>query len=142
MPTGSETLDSGEKAHLIWCNGNGRSRIAAFIDQAMHTLFVHNERYQDPVIIERLVRAKARGVKVHVMAASHRLKKDKLVEAVGGMRVMDDVGIKVHRLKGLKLHAKMLLADNVRAVVGSINLAPAASIAGGNWRSKYMTKTS
>jgi len=54
----------------------------------------------------------------------HKLKKEKLVEAVGGMRIMDDVGIKVHRLTGLKLHAKMLLADSVRAVIGSINLAP------------------
>ena len=37
---------------------------------------------------------------------------------------MDDVGIKIHKLKHLKLHGKMLLADNVRAIVGSINLAP------------------
>lgn len=52
---------------LIWCNSNGRDRIASFIDDAKHTLFVQNERYQDAVIIERLVRAKERGVKVHVM---------------------------------------------------------------------------
>ena len=37
---------------------------------------------------------------------------------------MDDVGIKVHKLKHLKLHGKMLLADGLRAIVGSINLAP------------------
>jgi cardiolipin synthase A/B len=37
---------------------------------------------------------------------------------------MDDVGIKVHKLKHLKLHAKMLFADGLRAIVGSINLAP------------------
>ena len=37
---------------------------------------------------------------------------------------MDDVGIKVHKLKHLKLHGKMLLADHSRAIVGSINLAP------------------
>ena len=37
---------------------------------------------------------------------------------------MDDVGIKVHKLKHLKLHGKMLLADGYRAIVGSINLAP------------------
>jgi phosphatidylserine/phosphatidylglycerophosphate/cardiolipin synthase-like enzyme len=52
------------------------------------------------------------------------LKKEKLVEGVGGLRIMDDVGIKIHKLKHLKLHGKMLLADNVRAIVGSINLAP------------------
>src|SRR5208283_4774183 len=100
-------------------------RIAEFIDEAQHTLMVQNERYQDPVIIERLVRANRRGVKVHVMARPpHKLKKEKLVEAVGGMRIMNDVGIKVHKLKGLKLHGKLLLADDARAVVGSINLAP------------------
>ena len=50
-------FDPGEHAHMIWCNGNGRDRIARFIDEAKHTLFVQNERYQDSVIIERLVRA-------------------------------------------------------------------------------------
>jgi cardiolipin synthase A/B len=114
-----------KKTRLIWCNGNGRDRIARFIDDAKHTLFVQNERYQDGVIIERLVRAKERGVKVHVMARPpHKLKKEKLTEGVSGLRIMDDVGIKVHKLKHLKLHGKMLLADSSRAIVGSINLAP------------------
>ena len=112
-------------ALLIWCNANGRDRIARFIDGAKHTLFAQNERYQDSVIIERLVRAKERGVNVHVMARPpHKLKKEKLTEGVGGLRIMDDVGIKVHKLKHLKLHGKMLLADHSRAIVGSINLAP------------------
>jgi cardiolipin synthase A/B len=112
-------------AHLIWCRGNGRERIAGFIDNARHSLFVQNERYQDPVIIERLVRASQRGVKIHVMAKPpHSFEKDKIVEGVGGLRIMDDVGIKVHKLRHLKLHGKLLLADGCRAIVGSINLAP------------------
>jgi len=115
----------GEHSHLVWCVGNGRQRLAEFIDSAKHSLWLQNERYQDPVIIERLVRASQRGVKVHTMVRPpHKLKKDKLVEGVGGLRTMDDVGIKVHKLKGLKLHAKLLLADGARAIVGSINLAP------------------
>ena len=58
------------------------------------------------------MRAKRRGVKVHVMARPpHSLKKEKLIEGVGGLRIMDDVGIKIHKLKHLKLHAKLLLAD-------------------------------
>ena len=120
-----KSFDPGDHCHLIWCIGNGRQRIGQFIDEAKHSLWVQNERYQDPVIIERLVRANGRGVKVHVLARPpHKLKKEKLVEAVGGMRIMDDVGIKVHKLKGLKLHAKLLFADGVRAIIGSINLAP------------------
>jgi len=115
----------GLSPHLIWCPVNGRERIAHFIDGAKHKLFVQNERYQDSVIIERLVRAHERGVKIHVMARPpHTLKKEKLIEGVGGMRIMADVGIKVHKLKHLKLHGKLLLADGKRAIVGSINLAP------------------
>jgi phosphatidylserine/phosphatidylglycerophosphate/cardiolipin synthase-like enzyme len=118
-------FDPGHDAHLVWCRGNGRNRIARLIDEAKHTLFVQNERYQDAVIIERLVRAATRGVKVHILAKPpHSLKENKLVEGVGGLRIMDDVGIKIHKLKGLKLHGKMLLADGVRAIIGSINLAP------------------
>ena len=37
---------------------------------------------------------------------------------------MNDVGIKVHKIKHLKFHGKMLLADDARAIVGSIDLAP------------------
>ncbi|MGA9798920.1 MAG: phospholipase D-like domain-containing protein [Terriglobales bacterium] len=120
-----QSFDGRPNSHLIWCKGNGRERIARFIDEAKHSLWLQNERYQDPVIIERLVRANRRGVKVHVMARPpHKLKKEKLLEGVGGLRIMDDVGIKVHKLRHLKLHAKMLLADGLKAIVGSINLTP------------------
>jgi cardiolipin synthase A/B len=112
-------------SELIWCPNNGRERIADFIDSAKHSLWLQNERYQDMVIIERLVRAVRRGVRLHILARPpHTLKKDKLVEGVGGLRIVHDVGAKVHTLKGLRLHAKMILADDRSAIVGSINLSP------------------
>lgn len=118
------TFDPPHGSHLVWCPGAGRDRLCRFIDEARHRLFVQNERFQDMVIIERFVRAARRGVKVHVMARPpHTLKREKLVEGVGGLRIMDDVGIKIHKLKHLKLHGKMLLADGVAAIVGSINFA-------------------
>ena len=43
------------KTRLIWCPNDGRERIAAFIDGAKKSLWIQNERYQDTVIIERLV---------------------------------------------------------------------------------------
>jgi cardiolipin synthase A/B len=119
------TFSPGGHSQLIWCPNNGRERIADFIDSAKHSLWLQNERYQDTVIIERLVRAAMRGVRLHILARPpHTLKKDKLVEGVGGLRIVHDVGAKVHALKGLKLHAKMILADEKRAIVGSINLSP------------------
>src|SRR5262249_52787085 len=80
---------------------------------------------QDMVVIERLVRAARRGVKVGVMTrAPHTLKREKLIEGVGGLRILDDLGIKVRKIKSLKLHAKAIVADGVAAIIGSINLAP------------------
>jgi phosphatidylserine/phosphatidylglycerophosphate/cardiolipin synthase-like enzyme len=115
----------GPRSHLIWCSDNGRERIAEFIDRAKHTLFLQNERYQDPIVIEHLVRARGRGVRIHAMVRSpHTLKKYKLLEGVGGLRIMDDAGIQIRTMKRLKLHGKLLLADDARAIVGSINLAP------------------
>ena len=118
-------FDSGMNARLIWCPGNGRAKIAHFIDQAKHYLYLQNERYQDLTIIEHLVRAKRRGVRIHLLSLPpHSLKDKKVFEGVNGLRLMRDVGVKIHKLKGLRLHAKMLLADDKRAIVGSINLAP------------------
>src|SRR5215475_4097728 len=101
-----------EHSHLIWCVGNGRQRLGQFIDEAKESLWLQNERYQDPVIIEHIVRAKERGVKIHIMARPpHNLKKEKLIEGVSGLRILQDLGVKIHRLKHIKLHAKVLLAD-------------------------------
>jgi cardiolipin synthase A/B len=118
-------FNAGDHSHLIWCVGNGRQRLGQLIDSAQHSLWLQNERYQDPVIIEHLVRASSRGVKIHIMARPpHKLKKEKLIEGVSGLRCLQDIGVKIHKLKHIKLHAKLLLADDARAIIGSINLAP------------------
>jgi phosphatidylserine/phosphatidylglycerophosphate/cardiolipin synthase-like enzyme len=119
-----QCFEPGPKSRMIWCPGPGRARICQFIDSAREWLIVENERYQDTVIIERLVRAVKRGVKVQVLARlAHTLKPENLVEGIGGLRILEDVGASVHTLKHLKLHGKMLLADGLSAIVGSINLA-------------------
>lgn len=113
-------------SRLIWCPWNGRERFAYFIDHTQESLVVENERFQDTHIVEHLVRAKLRGVKVHVLTRpAHSLdvgKLEKLAEGVGGLQIMHDVGIKIHKLKRLRLHSKMLLADRSRAIIGSINI--------------------
>ena len=118
-------FDTGDKSHLIWCIGNGRQRLGRLIDESKHSLWLQNERYQDPTIIEHLVRAHTRGVTIRVMARPpHKLKKAKLIEGVSGLRTLQDLGVKIHKLKHIKLHAKLILADDHRAIIGSINLAP------------------
>jgi hypothetical protein len=34
-----KSFDSAPNSHLIWCSGNGRERIAHFIDEAKHSLW-------------------------------------------------------------------------------------------------------
>jgi len=120
-----QPFEPAAESELIWCPNNGRQRIADFIDAAKETLWLQNERYQDMVIIERLVRAVNRGVRVRIMArALHKLKRKKLFEGVSGLRIVHDVGAKVRTLRDLKLHGKIMIADDERAIVGSINLSP------------------
>jgi cardiolipin synthase len=102
-----QPFEPAAESELIWCPNNGR------------------QRYQDMVIIERLVRAVNRGVRVRIMArALHKLKRKKLFEGVSGLRIVHDVGAKVRTLRDLKLHGKIMIADDERAIVGSINLSP------------------
>jgi cardiolipin synthase len=120
-----QPFEPASGSNLIWCPNNGRQRIADFIDSARETLWLQNERYQDMVIIERLVRAVNRGVRVRIMSrVLHKLKRKKLFEGVSGLRIVHDVGAKVRALKELKLHGKIMIADDSRAIVGSINLSP------------------
>jgi cardiolipin synthase len=119
------SFTSGEHSHLVWCIGNGRQRLGKLIDEAKHSIWLQNERYQDPTIIEHLVRAARRGVRVHVLAPRlRRLKKEKLIEAVSGLRILEDVGAKIHMPRHMKHHGKALLVDSSRAIIGSMNLAP------------------
>jgi len=118
-----QSFEPRASSALIWCPG-GRERIAAFIDGVKHSLFIQNERFQDALIVEHLVRAKLRGVKVHVMTRlSRSLRAKKLVEGLGDLRIMRDVGIGIRKVRHQRLHAKVLLADKSSAVLGSINLS-------------------
>ncbi|MEP7275987.1 MAG: phospholipase D-like domain-containing protein [Betaproteobacteria bacterium] len=77
-------FDPGHSSKLVWCSVNGRERIAHFIDNAKDTLWVQNERYQDTVIIERLVRAVGRGVKLHVLARAPEHRSPRRVRPTAG----------------------------------------------------------
>ena len=115
------------RLRLVWGPLNARQRLADFIDAARRTLVVQNARYQDPVMIERLVRAQRRGVALQLMAhAVHRMDAKEITSDVGGLRMLDDLGVQVRRLKHLRLHGNLLLADSTRAMVGSVNFSPAS----------------
>jgi len=115
------------RLRLVWGPLNARECVAGFIDGARHTLVVQNARYQDPVMIERLVRAVRRGVSLQLVAhAVHRMDAKEITTDTGGLRMLDDLGVQVRRLKQQRLHGNMLLADGARAMIGSLNFSPAS----------------
>jgi len=115
------TLSRPRGGHLVWCPGP-RSDLR-FIDQARHTLLVQNERYQDAVVIERIVRAARRGVKVQVIAGRRMRSRRGSGRRTVGLRILDDVG-SGSTSSSISASRKMLLADGVAAIVArSISLA-------------------
>jgi cardiolipin synthase A/B len=58
--------------------------------------------------------------------AVHRMEAKEITSDVGGLRMLDDLGVQVRRLKHLRLHGNMLLADGARALLGSVNFSPAS----------------
>ncbi|HJS84001.1 MAG TPA: phospholipase D-like domain-containing protein [Acetobacteraceae bacterium] len=114
-----------EKSHspLLWSNHNARLVIAEFIDAAQHTLRVQHPKFVDAVILDRLLDAKARGVDVRVLCGGrHGISDYDLLDTFSSLRILRRSDIRVHRQAGLTLHAKLILADGERAIVGSMNI--------------------
>lgn len=111
---------------LIWSVGSSRQEVIHFIRSAQKTLYVQHEKYVDTPVIEALVEARAkRNVKVHAMALPiHSLRDFYRMEGIAGLRLLEDLGIHIHKLHGLHLHAKLIIADEERALLSSFNFYP------------------
>lgn len=111
---------------LIWSVGRSRQEVIDFIRSAKKTLYVQHEKYVDTPVIEALVEARAkRHVKVHAMALPiHSLRDFYRTEGIAGLRLLEDLGIHIHKLHGLHLHAKLMIADEERGLLSSFNFYP------------------
>jgi cardiolipin synthase A/B len=111
------------QAGLLWSVTNARPLMAQFIDQARHSLDIQHPKFVDATIVERLVGAQERGVHVRVLCGGrHGLSDYDVLDTFASLRLLQRAGIRVHRQKHLKLHAKLILADGKRALLGSMNI--------------------
>ena len=118
-PSGAEASPSP----LLWSNHNARLVMARFIDTAQHTLRVQHPKFVDAVILDRLLEARARGVDVRVLCGGrHGISDYDLLDTFSSLRILRRADIRVHKQAKLTLHAKLILADRERAVVGSMNI--------------------
>ncbi|MBJ7341484.1 phospholipase D-like domain-containing protein [Mycolicibacterium sp.] len=108
---------------LLWSNSNSRFHMARFIDTATHRIDVQHPKFVDAVILDHLAAAVGRGVKVHVLCGGrHGISEGDVLDTFASLRTLRRFGAKVHKQKNLRVHAKLLIVDDERALVGSMNI--------------------
>jgi phosphatidylserine/phosphatidylglycerophosphate/cardiolipin synthase-like enzyme len=108
---------------LVWSNRHSRGQLARIIDRAESSLWIQHPKFVDAVILERIIAARERGVKVHFLCGGkHGISDWDIYDTFSSLRIMDRFGVKVRRQKHLKLHAKLVLVDGHYAQTGSMNI--------------------
>jgi phosphatidylserine/phosphatidylglycerophosphate/cardiolipin synthase-like enzyme len=108
---------------LVWSSVHSRGQMARIIDLARETLWIQHPKFVDAVILERIISARERGVKVRLLCGGkHGISDWDIYDTFSSLRVMERFGVKVRRQKHLKLHAKLLLVDGTYAQTGSMNI--------------------
>jgi cardiolipin synthase A/B len=108
---------------LLWSSAHSRGQMARIIDAATNTLWIQHPKFVDAVILERIVCARERGVKVRVLCGGkHGISDWDIYDTFSSLRIMQRFGVKVRRQHHLKLHAKLILVDGKYAQTGSMNI--------------------
>jgi phosphatidylserine/phosphatidylglycerophosphate/cardiolipin synthase-like enzyme len=108
---------------LVWSSAHSRGQMARIIDAASSSLWIQHPKFVDAVILERIVCARDRGVKVRVLCGGkHGISDWDIYDTFSSLRIMQRFGVKVRRQQHLKLHAKLILVDGLYAQTGSMNI--------------------
>jgi cardiolipin synthase len=112
-----------DDVELLWSNSNSRYQMARFIDKATKTLHVQHPKYVDAVILDHISAAAERGVKVRVLCGGkHGISDWDILDTFASLRTLRRFGVKVHKQKNLRVHAKLIIVDERVALVGSMNI--------------------
>lgn len=116
-------------AKLIWSpslttssglvKGNARERLIGFIRGAAKTLRVQHQNASDEEILRELLAAQSRGVQVSFITSPKELSAS---ADLSGLERLQRAGVQVRYLLSQYVHAKVMLRDDISAIIGSINL--------------------
>ncbi|MFZ9229698.1 MAG: phospholipase D-like domain-containing protein [Prochlorococcaceae cyanobacterium] len=108
---------------LVWSSAHSRGQMARIIDMATKSLWIQHPKFVDAVILERIIAARDRGVKVRLLCGGkHGLSDWDVYDTFASLRLMARAGVKIKRQKQLKLHCKLILVDGAFAQTGSMNI--------------------
>ncbi len=112
-----------EDSGLAWSSDNSRGLMARLIDHAQHRIDVQHPKFVDATILDRLALAQHRGVHVRVLCGGkHGISDWDVPDTFSSLRILRRLGVKVHRQKHPRLHAKLIVVDHDVALVGSMNI--------------------
>ncbi len=103
---------------LVLSPNNSRAVVIDLIASAQHSLLLEEEQITDPDIVAALVARSLAGVQVQLLTNSAQ---EKNAGALASL-VAGAPGARVAYSRNLWLHAKLLIADGTRLLVGSVNL--------------------
>ncbi|MCP9775890.1 phospholipase D-like domain-containing protein [Cyanobium sp. WAJ14-Wanaka] len=108
---------------LVWSSVHSRGQMARVIDMANKSLWIQHPKFVDAVILERIISARERGVKVRLLCGGkHGISDWDIYDTFSAYRIMERFGVKIKRMKHLKHHAKLILVDGIYAQTGSMNI--------------------
>ncbi len=108
---------------LLWSNSNSRYHMARFIDSAERKLYIQHPKFVDAVILDRIAAATDRGVRVRVLCGGkHGISDWDKLDTFSSLRTLSRFGAEVRKQKNLRVHAKLLIVDGERVLVGSMNI--------------------
>ena len=108
---------------LVWSSFHSRGQMARIVDAATRTLWIQHPKFVDAVILDRIISARERGVKVRVLCGGkHGISDWDIYDTFSSLRIMQRFGVKIRRQKHLKLHAKLILVDGTYCQTGSMNI--------------------
>ena len=76
----------------------------------------------DTDMVNTLCRAAKRGIDVRIIVPGIPDKKIVYTQTISFFKVLHDNGVKIYRFNGGFVHSKVFLSDDIRAVVGTINM--------------------
>ena len=111
---------------LVWSQadqGNSRHRLHRLLDSAQTEILIENPKLVDQQILDRLLAALARGVRVCFLSSGLKGLSDwDIAENSSSLRQLLAHGAEVREIKKPAMHAKLVLVDRQQALVGSMNL--------------------
>ena len=108
---------------LLWSNVNSREKTLNFLDMAKKTLDIHHPKLVDAPVLDRLLAANARGVRVRfICGGGSGLSQWDFLDCFSSWRILQRSGIKLRLQMKPKLHAKLIVADEKRLLLSSFNL--------------------